>query len=74
MIVLIVALLSTRIPILLGHDFLIFNLPHINRHGFRSTQYESRVDLRMLLACVCLFPGMIMSSRACRSGLAWFVV
>lgn len=33
MIVLIVALLSTQVPILLDHDSLIFNLPLINRYG-----------------------------------------
>lgn len=51
MIVLIVALLSTKVPILLGHDFLIFNLPHINRYGFWSMEHEARLDLCMLLAC-----------------------
>jgi uncharacterized membrane protein YphA (DoxX/SURF4 family) len=49
--VLIVALLSTKVPILLGHDFLIFNLPHINRYGFWSMEHEARLDLCMLLAC-----------------------
>lgn len=50
-IVLIVALLSTKAPILLGHGFLIFNLPHINRYGFWSMEHEARLDLCMLLAC-----------------------
>ena len=51
MIVLIVAVLSTKVPILLGHGFLIFNLPHINRYGFWSMEHEARLDLCMLLAC-----------------------
>lgn len=51
---LIVALLSTKVPILLGHGFLIFNLPHINRYGFWSMQREARVNRCMLLACLFL--------------------
>ncbi len=62
LIVLIVAVLSTKIPILLGHDFLIFNLPHLNRYGFWSMQHEARVDLCMLLACVYL---LVVGSGAC---------
>lgn len=54
LVILIVALLSTKVPILLGHDFLIFHLPHLNRYGFWSMQHEARVDLCMLLACLYL--------------------
>jgi len=58
MIVLIVASLSTKVPILLGHDFLIFNFPHINRYGFWSMQHEARAGLCMLLASLyLLFAG-----------------
>lgn len=61
-VILIVALLSTKIPILLGHDFLIFHLPRLSRYGFWSMQHEARVDLCMLLACACL---LIAGSGAC---------
>lgn len=61
-VILIVALLSTKIPILLGHDFLIFHLPRLSRYGFWSMQHESRVDLCMLLACAYL---LIAGSGAC---------
>ncbi len=54
LVILIVALLSTKVPILLGHDFLIFHLPHLTRYGFWSMQHEARVDLCMLLACLYL--------------------
>lgn len=53
-IVMVVAILSTKVPILLGHDFLIFHLPHLSRYGFWSMQHEARTDLCMLLACVFL--------------------
>jgi putative oxidoreductase len=62
LVILIVAVLSTKIPILLGHDFLIFHLPHLTRYGFWSMQHEARVDLCMLLACVYL---LIAGSGAC---------
>lgn len=61
-VILIVAVLSTKIPILLGHDFLIFHLPRLSRYGFWSMQHEARVDLCMLLACVYL---LIAGSGAC---------
>ncbi len=53
-IVMIVAIVSTKIPILLGHKFLIFNLPHLNRYGFWSMQHEARADFSMLLGCLYL--------------------
>jgi putative oxidoreductase len=62
LIILIVALLSTKVPILLGHDFLIFHVPHLARYGFWSMQHEARVDLCMLLACLYL---LITGSGAC---------
>jgi uncharacterized membrane protein YphA (DoxX/SURF4 family) len=48
-IVMLVAITSTKIPILLGHDFLIFHLPHLPRHGFWSMMHEARNDFDMLL-------------------------
>jgi len=62
LVILFVAVLSTKIPILLGHDFLIFHLPRLNRYGFWSMQHEARVDLCMLLACAYL---LIAGSGAC---------
>ena len=53
-IVMIVAIVSTKIPILLGHEFLIFSLPHLKRYGFWSMQHEARADFCMLLGCVYL--------------------
>jgi uncharacterized membrane protein YphA (DoxX/SURF4 family) len=48
-IVMLVAITSTKIPILLGHDFLIFHLPHLPRYGFWSMMHEARNDFDMLL-------------------------
>jgi putative oxidoreductase len=54
-IVMVVALLSTKLPILLGHDVGMFHLSAgIKRTGFWSAMHESRADLTMLLACIYL--------------------
>ena len=48
-----VAIVSTKIPILLGHGFWGFADP-IARHGFWSMAHESRTDLAMLLGAAFL--------------------
>jgi uncharacterized membrane protein YphA (DoxX/SURF4 family) len=53
-IIAVVAILSTKIPILLGHEFLIFHLPHLSRYGFWSMLHEARTDFCMLLGCLYL--------------------
>jgi putative oxidoreductase len=45
----IVAIVSTKIPILLGHDFWIFHVPKLPRYGFWSMLHEARADFCMLL-------------------------
>ncbi|MFI5033318.1 MAG: DoxX family protein [Reyranellales bacterium] len=50
-IVMLVAILSTKIPIWIGHDFWIFHLPKMERYGFWSMAHEARADLTMLLGC-----------------------
>lgn len=50
----IVALVATKLPILLGHGFGPFSLPDFKRYGFWSAQHESRADLTMLLGCLYL--------------------
>jgi uncharacterized membrane protein YphA (DoxX/SURF4 family) len=51
----IMALISTKLPILVGHDVGMFHLAgDIKRTGFWTTMHESRADLTMLLACVYL--------------------
>jgi putative oxidoreductase len=54
-IIMIMALISTKLPILVGHDVGMFHLAaDIKRTGFWTTMHESRADLTMLLACVYL--------------------
>jgi uncharacterized membrane protein YphA (DoxX/SURF4 family) len=49
-----VAILSTKIPILLGHGFWTFTLPDLPRYGFLSMMHEARTDFSMVLGLVFL--------------------
>lgn len=51
----IVALIATKLPVLLGDGFGPFSLPEFKRYGFWSAQHEARADLTMLLGCLYLF-------------------
>lgn len=51
--IMVVAIASTKIPILLGHDWLIFNLRDLDRYGWWSMLHETRTDWAML--CGSLF-------------------
>ncbi len=53
-VIMIVALVSTKLPILLGHDVGRFHLGDIKRLGFWSMMHEARADLTMLLGCIYL--------------------
>jgi len=53
-VIMIVALVSTKLPILLGHDVGMFHLGDIKRLGFWSMMHEARADLTMLFGCVYL--------------------
>ena len=44
-----VAILSTKIPLLLGHGLWVFNLPKASSYGFWSMMHEARTDFAMLL-------------------------
>lgn len=44
-----VAILSTKIPMLLGHGFWTFTLAKLPRYGFLSMMHEARTDFSMLL-------------------------
>ena len=50
----VVAIISTKIPILLGHELWIFHAPQIKRTGLWSMMHESRTDLTMLLGSIYL--------------------
>ena len=49
-----VAIVSTKIPILLGHGFWTFTLSKLPRYGFLSMMHEARTDFSMLLALIFL--------------------
>ena len=49
-----VAILSTKIPILLGRGFWTFTLVKLPRYGFLSMMHEARTDLSMWLALLFL--------------------
>jgi uncharacterized membrane protein YphA (DoxX/SURF4 family) len=53
-VIMIVAIVSTKIPILLGHDFWNFHLQKLPRYGFWSMAHESRADFCMLLGALYL--------------------
>jgi putative oxidoreductase len=53
-IVMIVAIVSTKIPMLLGQDFWIFHVAPMARYGFWSMAHEARNDFCMLLGAVYL--------------------
>lgn len=49
-----VALLSTKIPILLGHGFWGFSVKSLSSYGFFSMAHEARTDFAMILGSVFL--------------------
>ena len=49
-----VAILSTKIPVLLGHGFWTFTLAKLPRYGFLSMMHEARTDFSMWLGLVFL--------------------
>lgn len=49
-----VALISTKIPILLGHGFWRFSVSKLPAYGFWSLAHEARTDFAMLLASLFL--------------------
>jgi uncharacterized membrane protein YphA (DoxX/SURF4 family) len=49
-----VAILSTKIPILLGHGYWLFSLADLKSYGFWSMAHEARTDLSMFLGLLFL--------------------
>src|SRR6266403_2188923 len=49
-----VAILSTKVPILLGHGYGPFTLPQLTRYGFWSMASEARTDFAMLMGLLFL--------------------
>jgi putative oxidoreductase len=53
-VIMMVAIVSTKLPILLGHDFWIFHVPKLPRYGFWSMMHEARTDFDMMLGSIYL--------------------
>jgi len=53
-VIMVAAIISTKIPILLGQDFWIFHVPKMPRYGFWSMAHEARDDFGMLLGSLYL--------------------
>lgn len=53
-VIMIVALVSTKLPVLLGHDWWIFHVRELDRYGFWSAHHEARTDSAMLLGSIFL--------------------
>jgi uncharacterized membrane protein YphA (DoxX/SURF4 family) len=49
-----VAILSTKVPILLGHGYWLFSLPDMKSYGFWSMAHEARTDFSMFLGLLFL--------------------
>jgi putative oxidoreductase len=49
-----IAILSTKIPIWLGHGYWRFALPKLKHYGFLSMLHEARTDFSMLLGLIFL--------------------
>jgi hypothetical protein len=50
----VVAIVSTKLPIWAGHDIWIFHTPKLARYGFWSMTHEARDDFLMLLGSIYL--------------------
>jgi uncharacterized membrane protein YphA (DoxX/SURF4 family) len=49
-----VAIASTKVPILLGHGYFLFSDPSAGKQGLSSMLHEARTDLSMLLGAIFL--------------------
>jgi putative oxidoreductase len=66
-----VALLSTKVPVLLGHGFWLFTLPKAPRYGLLSMLHEARNDFCMffgLLFLLAVGAGTLSVDHALRKG------
>jgi uncharacterized membrane protein YphA (DoxX/SURF4 family) len=53
-VIMVVAIVSTKVPIWAGHDIGIFHTPKLARYGFWSMAHEARDDFLMLLGSLYL--------------------
>jgi len=53
--IMVVAIVTTKLPILLGHDLWGFHVRELSSYGFWSMAHETRTDFAMLLGSMFLF-------------------
>ncbi len=53
-VIMLVAIVSTKLPMLAGHDLWIFHVATLARYGFWSAAHEARTDFCMLLGALYL--------------------
>jgi uncharacterized membrane protein YphA (DoxX/SURF4 family) len=53
-VIMVVAIVSPKLPIWAGHDIWIFHMPKLARYGFWSMAHEARDDFLMLLGSIYL--------------------
>jgi len=53
-VIMVVAITSTKLPIWAGHNIWIFHMPKLARYGFWSMAHEARDDFLMLLGSIYL--------------------
>lgn len=51
-VIMLVAIVSTKIPIFLGQDWLMFSVRDLDRYGFLSMTHETRTDFAMLMEAI----------------------
>ncbi len=54
LVIILVALITTKVPILLGHHLWRFEPPHGGRMGLLGFLHEARTDLAMLFGCAAI--------------------
>jgi putative oxidoreductase len=64
LIVILTALFTTKVPILLGHHFGLFEPQKLGHYGLLSFLHEARTDLCMLVGCIAILldSGLTMGS------------
>ncbi|NBB38404.1 DoxX family protein [Sphingobium yanoikuyae] len=51
-IIMLVAIMTTKVPILLGHDWGMFKVRDLDRYGFLSMTHETRTDFAMVMESI----------------------
>ncbi len=64
-----VAIVSTKVPILLGRGYWLFSLPNVSNYGFWGMVHEARTDMSMWLGL--LFLGIVGAGGLSLDAILW---